>query len=334
MVLWMVIACGSPGSGGPTTPGAAPSPVHVLRVARTTEQADLELPGTVAAERSVTLRPETTGLVVRVDFDHGDRVEEGQVLVQLQDALQRAAVREAQAQVDLAKSQLDRTTALVERQNASRADLDRATAEDALARARLDEAREALRRTVVRAPFAGTVGLRRVVRGDLVDPSRALTTLVGGGPLSVDVAVAERDLAVAVVGGRATVEVDAAPGVPFEGTLGFVAPAVDEGTRTFAVRVRLDAEDERLRPGMTARVHLSGSFGEALRVPTQAVLTTARGSAVYVVDADGKAQMRPVVTADRDESTLSVVKGLEEGDVVVIDGLVRLRPGNLVRVLE
>ncbi len=333
MWAW-ALACGGGAAAPPTPPASPASPVHVQRVERSAATSSLALPGVLAAERSVVLRPETSGLVTSVGFEHGQRVTKGQVLVRLADAEPRAAVAEAEARVALAKAQLDRTRTLVERQNASQAELERASAEADLAAASRDRAREALRRTVVRAPFAGVVGLREVVEGDLVDPSRPVTTLVGEGALAVDVQVPERDLQAVVVGGRATVEVDAAPGASFPGSVVYVAPEIREGSRTFAVRVALDAADPLLRPGLTARVLLEGATREGLRVPAQAVLTTARGPAVYLVGAEGKAELRPVVTADRDETSVRVVEGLAEGDQVIVDGLVRLRPGSALRVLE
>lgn len=335
LVLAAGLACGGRGGGGGAGPAPDPTtPVRVLRVAPTDTAWTLEGQGTVVAERSVVLKSEAAGLVSEVGFTHGDRVSAGAVLVRLVDGDARGAAAEAEAAVVLAEAQLGRTRALAERQNASPADLDRAAAEASLARARRDRARDAVRRTVVRAPFAGVVGLRGVSRGDLLQPGSVITTITDLSALSVDVAVSERELAGLAPGMAASVTVDAVPGLTQAAQVVFVSPELDRGTRTGVVRVALTDPDPAVRPGSTARVAFAGSTVAALQVPTQAVLATARGSAVYVVDADGAAQLRPVVTADRDSASVRVVDGLVAGDAVVVEGLVRLRPGAKVRILE
>jgi membrane fusion protein, multidrug efflux system len=332
LVFSTALACGSghEGSGAPAPPTA--TAVRVTTVAEADATRTLAASGTLVAERSVVLRPETSGLVTSVGFDHGASVLAGQVLARLVDAEPRAALAEAEARVALAEADFDRTEKLASRENTSRADLDRARASKALAAAERDRARDAVRKTVVRAPFAGTVGLRRIVVGDLVDPSREITTLVDPTALGVDVAIPERELSHLSLGGAAKIEVDALPGQPITGHVSFVSPEVALDTRTVLVRVAID-DPTGLRPGLTARVTLEGATLPAVRVPTQAVLTTARGSAVYVVGADQKAELRSVVTADRELDTLRIVEGLQPGDQVVVDGLVRLRPGASVRVL-
>lgn len=333
-VWWvMALACGRGGGGGA---GGAPDPTTPVRVATVAaREAAPAVAGTglLVAERMVTLRSEVAGLVAAVAFEHGDRVEAGRVLVRLQDAEAQAAVAEAEAQATLAEADLARVRALAERQNASRADLDRAVAEAALAQARVARAREGLRRTRIAAPFAGVVGLRAVVKGDWLQPGREVTTLVDPASIAVDLAVSERDLPLLAAGMAAEVSVDAMPGRAFAGRVAFLPPALDAASRTGVVRVAVVDADPALRPGATARVVLRGRSAPALRVPTQAVLTTAKGSAVYVVGAEDKAVLRPVVTADRDVDSLRIVEGLSAGEQVIVDGLVRLRPGAPVRVL-
>jgi RND family efflux transporter MFP subunit len=333
VLLVAALACGRGGSGGA---GGAPdptTPVRVAPVAPREASPAVVATGVLVAERMVTLRTEVAGLVAAVAFDHGERVEAGRILVRLQDAEARAAVSEALAQATLADAELARARSLAERQNASRADVERAEAEASLAAARVARAREGLRRTAVAAPFSGVLGLRSVVKGDWVQPGHEITTLVDPGSIAVDVAVAERELPLLSVGMEAEIAVDALPGRTFSGRVSFLPPALDPASRTGAVRVAIAEVDAALRPGATARVTLQGRSAPALRVPTQAVLTSAKGPAVYVVGADGKAELRPVVTADRDVDSLRIVEGLAPGDRVIVDGLVRLRPGAPVRVL-
>lgn len=334
VVLALGLACGRAGAPGA---GAAPDPttaVRVLEVQPLAAASTVPAAGVVVAERSVVIRAETSGLVAAVAFDHGQRVRAGDVLVRLVDGEARARLAEADADVALARAQLGRARALFDRADASRAEVDRAEAEAALADARRLAAQDAVRRTVLRAPFAGVVGLREVVVGDLLQPGRAVTTLVDPSALAVDLALSERDLGGLAAGAAAEVTVDAAPGLRLAGRVSFVAPDLDAQTRTARVRVALLDADPSVRPGGTARVALAAAGTPGLRVPTQAVLATAKGPAVYVVGASGQAELRPVTTADRDADTLRVVEGLVAGDRVVVEGLVRLRPGAPVRVLE
>lgn len=332
-VVFTAVACGSgeatPGAGGPPSATA----VRVQEVAPSAARTALVLVGTVDAEESEDVRPESPGSVQQIAFDHGERVEQGQVLVRLRDADARAAVAEAEARLALASTQLERTQGLFDRQNASRQELDRAKADRDLARAGLDRAREQLRRTVIRAPFDGVVGLRDVSPGEVVDPSRVVTRIESLDRLVVDAEVPERSLPHVRVGLAAEVEADALPGRRFAAEVAFVGPRIDASTRTAPIRVRV-ADPAGLLPGMTARVSVTASeIADALLVPTQAVVTGARGPSVWVV-ADGVAELRPVVVADRTTDTVRVVEGLAPGDHVVVEGLIRLRPGASVRVVE
>lgn len=334
LTLTLALACGRGEPPPAAPPSAAPTAVKVLEVRPSTETETLRLTGTLAAEDSAAIRAEAGGPIASIAFDHGNTVRKGDVLLRLHDADARATVAEADARLALAEAQLTRTRGLVERQNASRADLDRAQADRDLAEAGWLRAREVLRRTVVRAPFDGVVGLREVAPGEIVDPGRVVTRIESLDRVAVDVAVAERDLVRVRLGQPAVVEVDAYPALAFTGEVVFVGPRVDPTSRTAPARIRVPNPDGVLRPGMTARLALAAAeIPDALRVPTQAVLTTARGSTVFVVDQEETAQARVVQTADRDADTVRIVDGLIAGDRVVTEGLVRLRPGAKVRVL-
>jgi membrane fusion protein (multidrug efflux system) len=336
LAAWIAgtIACGSGRSSSAPTPPPATA-VRVTTVAPSAMRGALSLTGSVEAEESEDVRPETQGQVAKIAFDHGQRVAAGDVLVRLRDAEARASVAEAEARLSLAATKLERTQGLFDRQNASRQDLDTARADRDLAQAAVDRAREQLRRTVVRAPFDGVVGLREVSVGEVVDPSRVLTRIESVDRLSVDVQVPERALPQVALGLPATVAVDALPGEEFAAEVTFVGPRVDATTRTAPVRVRVEDPERGLRPGMTARVELtSAEIPDALLVPTQAVVTGATGSSVWVVNAEGKAELRRVTTADRTAETVRVVDGLAPGERVIVEGIVRLRPGAAVRVLD
>lgn len=330
-----VLACGGgdePAAGGGQ--GPPPTAVRTITVAPAPLESVTETTGLIDALQSIELRAETSGQVVRVGFEDGQAVEKGDVLVSLRDEAPRAEVARAEAQLGLATSRYERTRALFERQNASQQELDQATAERDLAQASLASAREQLRRTVIRAPFAGVTGLREVDVGDWVDASRRITRLDDLSAVTVDVDLPERMAGVLALGAGVRVRVDAWPDAPFDGAVTYVAPRADAVTHTLRVRARVHNPDGRLRPGMSARVDVvTGSSARAMLVPTEAVMSTGEGPAVFVVGADDKAERRLVKTGVRLARRVEIVEGLQPGDRVITEGLVRLAPGGKIRVL-
>ncbi|MES2639995.1 MAG: efflux RND transporter periplasmic adaptor subunit [Myxococcota bacterium] len=331
-----LVACG-PSEAPPAAAGGAaraPVPVRVeVLVAAAAENA-LEATGTVEALDTAELRPEVAGLVTAVLFEDGDKVRRGQALVRLRDADAKAALTEARARTSLAKLERDRRAPLVGGGDVSQAELDRADAEVALASAELARAEEGLRRTVLLAPFDGVVGRRDVAPGERIDPTRAVTRIEGIGRLVVEVALPEAALASVAVGQTAVVRVDALPDRTFPGVVSYVAPRVASDTRTVDVRVAVTDPDAPLRPGMTGAVRVVTLVrADAVLVPTQAVIRSATGAAVYVVGADSTVALRPIRTGERAEARIEALEGLAAGDSVVIEGLTRLRPGATVKVL-
>jgi membrane fusion protein (multidrug efflux system) len=329
------LACGESGARpAATAAAAAPTAVRVVVVHPGTASDRAEAPGVVQAEETAEIRAETDGPIETISFQDGDAVARDQVLVRLRSADARAAVDDADARVRLAKATLDRVQALADRGNASAADLDKAKADRDLAQAALDHAKEALRRTSIRAPFAGVVGKRLVAPREIIDSTRPITRIEAIDRVTLDAPIPERYPPSLAPGSAATATIEAFPGRTFEGTLVYVSPRVSDDTRTVDVRVRLDNADHALRPGMTARASVElGELASAIAVPTQAVVVGAKGSSVWVVGADGAAEQRPIETGPRDAQTVRVTGGLTDGEKVIVEGMIRLKPGVPVNVV-
>ena len=251
----LTCACASAPTSPPAPTAPPPAPVRVTTLAAAPLDREERAVGVVSTLDSVEVRPETSGLVASVAFADGERVKRGQVLVRLRDADAQAGLLDAQARAKLASLALDRARALVARGDVAPAELDRAEADDGLARAAVARAEEALRRTTITAPFDGMAGRRDVSPGQAVDPSRVLTRIDALDKLAVDVALPESALAHVAVDQPAQVALGALA-LAVEGRVAYVAPRVSESSRTVDVRVVFPSPDPRVRPGMTASVSI------------------------------------------------------------------------------
>jgi membrane fusion protein (multidrug efflux system) len=293
---------------------------------------EVEALGTLAANESVVIAPEIAGRVVRLGFKEGDGVREGQVLVELDAAILRTELDQAQAEVNLARDTFERARQLAQRGTGTQVALEQATAQLAASEARVATARARLEKATIVAPFEGVVGLRSVGVGDYVAIGQDLITLTDIDPIKVDFRVPETFLGRVRDGQPVHVAVDAIPGRTFEGRIYAIDPVVDVNGRAIRLRAQIANPDLALKPGLFARVTIVTSTREAaLLVPEAAVLPDGTGKAVYVVE-DGKARLVKVTTGKREAGRVEVTRGLDPGMRVVTAGQMRLRDGAAVEV--
>ncbi len=330
--LALALACGS----GPQGAAPVPSPailVKVQSVAPSSLEQQVSASGTIVSTNSVVLMPEIAGVVVDAPFEDGQAVKKGDRILKLRDDAAKAALKDADARLKLAQAKYDRIVQLFDRGNTSAQERDQAIAERDLASAAVDLARENLRRTEIRAPFSGRLGVRQVAAGASVNSTTAVTQLEDLSHLSVEFVVAERELARLSVGNPLSVTVDADPSKSFTGTLTFVSPRVDDSSRTALARATLDNSEGLLRPGMSAVIRVTArSEPNALMIPSQAVITTGEGMNVFVVGAGDTAEGRPVKLGLRQSEKVEVTDGLQPGDRLIVEGLLRLQPGAAVSI--
>lgn len=349
------VASGAPTGGGAPGP-AAPAPargpgggggtpsVEVAKVETVRLQDDAQAVGTLRSRQSVVLRPEVSGRVARIAFEDGARVRRGQVLVQLDDSLQRAELSQAQAQLSIAQANLNRNRELVAQNfvaqrvvDESEANLKVAQAQVALAQARLDRMR-------IAAPFDGTVGLSSTNLGAYVKDGDALVNLEDTTSLTVDFNLPERYQSRVSRGQPVRVQVDALPGETFEARVIALDPLLDANGRSIAVRAEMPmGQNSALRPGMFARVLTVFSVDDAaLVVPEEALVPQAGKQFVYLVNEEGEGDAKKWVSRRaevelgvRRGSTVQIVKGVTPADTVVVAGQQRLqRDGTAVRVVD
>ena len=317
-------------------PGAGPAralPVKAAVVGRGSVTDGVSAVGTLLANESVMIRPEIDGRIEAFHFQEGQLVRKGDKLVSLDASEVEAQLKSAVAAANLNRSRLKRSEELLAKNFISAQAMDEARENLNQSAAREAEIKAKLAKSTIRAPFEGVTGLRQVSPGAYAKAGQDIARLEGIGVLKLDFRVPEGYLRRIKVGQPLVINVDAYPGESFNGSIYAIEPAVDESTRTVLLRARLPNPGVRLKPGMFARVNLDLERREnALLVPEQAIVPRGDGRFVFRI-ADGKAQMVKVEMGVRRPGEVEILKGLEAGDTIVVDGQLKLQDGAPVSVL-
>jgi multidrug efflux system membrane fusion protein len=298
--------------------------------------------GTLTAVREVQVSPEVAGRVEAIAFTAGVSVEAGAALVQLNDAPERADLAAFQASEKLAIANLERTQRLVRRDFATQAKMDENQEALEAARAGIARSQAVIDQKLIKAPFGGQLGLRRVELGQYVGPGDMLVTLTDLDQLYATFTLPEQDRSAVAVGQPVELRADAFAGEVFKGEITAIEPQIDPSTRVMRVQATLPNPGHRLLPGMfvNARVLLA-PVPDVVSVPESAVDRTLYGDAVFVVAEDGKdAEGRPkqkavqtfVETGPHFNGRVVIVRGVAPGDVVVASGQLKLQNGARVVV--
>ncbi|HET9863280.1 MAG TPA: efflux RND transporter periplasmic adaptor subunit [Steroidobacteraceae bacterium] len=335
---WALYATQHRSAPGAASSGAgmrnnAPAYVALAPVRSERISQKLEALGNARANESVDITSKTSNIVTEVRFRDGEKVNRGQVLVQLDDAQARADVAAAEAALNESQAQYNRSRELLNTQALSKSQFDQLEATLKSNRARLAAANARLEDTVIRAPFSGHVGLRRVSVGSLISPGTVITTLDDTSVIKLDFAVPENFLATLRRGLAVRASAPAFPGRNFSGTVSSIDSRVDVNTRSVTVRALLSNEDGALKPGMFLNVSLANDDRDALVIPEEALTPEAERQYVYVVEGN-KAQRREVQIGSRRPGFVEIVAGVQAGERVVIEGTQKVRDGGLVRVVD
>ncbi|MGX6648194.1 efflux RND transporter periplasmic adaptor subunit [Maricaulaceae bacterium MS644] len=315
--------------------GGGATPVAVYTV-ETQEFADVvEALGTARANESVTITAKVSDVISRLEFDSGQRVEAGAIMVELADAEEAAGLSEARATLRETTRDVDRIRDLTERGVAPRSRLDEAIGAVERARARVTAIEARVADRIIRAPFTGVVGLRNVSQGELVGPGDIIARLDDTSTIKLDFTVPERFLSVIEPGQSVRARSDAWTDQVFEGDVAMVDSRVNEATRAVTVRALIDNDEGRLRPGMLMTVELRRDERERPAIPGAAIVRLDRSSYVFLVE-DGEQGSR-VVRRDvelglRTAGMVEVTGGLQPGDRIIAEGVHRLSDGAPVQV--
>jgi len=330
-----------PRAGGPGAPGASggagPVAVEVGKVVVSKLDDDAQAVGSLRAVQSVTLRPEVSGRIQKLGFTDGQRVRRGQVLLQLDDTLQRAQLMQAEAQAAIARTNLQRSRELAAQNFVSQSAVDQNAAALDVAQAQVALAQAQLARMRVTAPFDATAGIRVVNVGDYVKDGADVVTLDDTTAVWVDFKLPERYASRVRGGAPIQAVIDAMADKEFKGTVAALDSTVDANGRALLVRARVPNGKGELRPGMFARVRVVfATRDDALLVPEEALVPQGGKQFVFkVVDAADGTKVSHKLEARvglRVPGKAEILDGLKPGDVVVTAGHNRLLRGDAIPV--
>ena len=293
----------------------------------------VEALGTAQANESVTLTAKVSDTVRRVNFEDGDYVEKGSVLIELTNQEEEAALAEARANRDDAQSQLGRLEDLSKRGLSAVQALDIAKSRADAMQAQMNRVVARLKDRIVLAPFSGLLGFRNVSPGTLVTPTTTITSIDDISTIKLDFTVPETVLGAMTPGAKIVAKSVSFPGREFEGVVRTVGSRVDPVTRAVMIRAHVPNRDRALRPGMLLTVNVVTSEHEALVIPEGAIFQVQNRAYVYRLEGL-TAHQQQIEVGGRRFGTVEVKSGLEEGDTIVIEGIVKLRDGIQVRLDE
>ena len=316
--------------------GIPPQTVSTAKAQLTEWQGEFQAVGTLRAVRGADLAPEVSGLVTAIHFQSGQEVAEGAPLVQLNNESDVAKLQSLMAAVELAEANYDRDQKQLAIQAVSQAVVDADAATLKSAKAQVAEQRALVAKKLVRAPFAGRLGIRAVDVGQYVNAGTKLVTLQALDPVYVDFYAPQKSLGRIALGQKMVLKTDTFQGQQFPGELSSIDPKVDPATRNVQVRATVRNPKRSLLPGMFATVVIaSGGPQRFLTLPQTAVSYNPFGDTVFVVEeSKGKdekiglvAQQRFVTTGEARGDQVAILSGIKEGDTVVTAGQIKLRSG-------
>jgi membrane fusion protein (multidrug efflux system) len=317
-----------------------PEPVNAIEVRRERMQPRVASVGSVVAVQGTVVSAEADGVVREIMFEPGTVVKAGEDLVRLDTDVERAQLSSAEAAAKLARVSYTRAKDLIGTRAISRAELDTAEANMAQADAQIENIRAAIDKKVVRAPFTGKLGIRRISVGQFLSKGSPIVSLQSLDPVYVEFSLPQQRLGDLSQGLAVAVTTDAYPSQQFEGTITAVDPDVDPATRNVRVQATLSNADQRLRPGMFVSVDVVlAQTQDVLVIPSTAILHAAHGDSIFVIeegeaDTQGKkalvVRQQPVQLGARQGDFVVATEGVEAGDRIVSTGVFKLRPGTPV----
>jgi len=318
-----------------------PEAVTTIVVRQEAWPTTLNAVGTVVAVRGVTISADLPGTVQRIAFESGKPVHQGDVLVELDTREERAQLASAEAQRDLAKQNLTRWQGLVDQGVVSRVDYDNQVAQARTSEAKVGEIKATIERKTIRAPFGGTLGIRKINLGQYLAAGEPIVSLEALDPIYVNFGIPQQTAAQVHVGQTLRIKASDLGGAEFVGKVTATDSLVDEATRNVQVQATLANPGAKLHPGMFVETNLAiGAGGNVITLPASSISYAPYGDSVYVVsdlkDPTGHSYrgvtQRFVKLGPQRGDQVAVLSGLNAGDEVVTSGTFKLRNNAAVEV--
>lgn len=327
LLIGMAACNGKSGSGKKPGKERPPVVVDVMIAAIEEVSSEIEVNGSVLSEDMIELRPEVSGRLTYLNIPDGMQVEAGTVLARINDADLQAQLKQQQVQLDLAEKTENRLRQLLEVNGVDQATYDAALTQLNLYRANIGVLNAQIDKTVIRAAFTGTLGLRQVSEGAYVSPSTLIGTLQRTDRIKIDFSVPE--VYEKLVSPGQSVEIRTSDQTDrLTATVKAIEPQINTATRNLKVRAVLSSQ--KLLPGTFVKVYLSNKSGNVV-VPTNAIIPDAMSNQVVLVKS-GKALYADVETGIRNANGVEIRSGLQPGDSVVVSGVLFTRPGAPLKV--
>lgn len=293
---------------------------------------EIQALGTARANESVEIISRVSSLVTKIAFEEGQLLQQGELLIELENSEIRAGLAVAIAALSESRSIYNRSKSLISTQAISASSLDELQAAMRVDEANVEAARARLNNTSIRAPFAGRVGLRRISPGSFVDNSTVITTLDDTSTIKLDFSIPEMFLPVVTIGMQIVARSAVYPDRLFSGKVASIDTRLDPVARAVQIRALLPNPDDLLKPGMFLTVDLQRDRGDVLAVPEEAIVPE-RGQQYVYLAKEGTAVKREVTIGRRSPGWVVILTGIVEGDTLIIEGTHKLRDGSQIEVL-
>ena len=331
----VIISCGDKKKDATPAGGAqAPSQTitaDALIVVTRPLSADIEIPGTILANETTEIHPEVSGRVVVLNVREGTSVSKGTMLAKLYDGDLQAQLRKLDVQLKIAEQTEKRQAELIKIQGISQQEYDLSLLQVSNLKADIDIVKEAVRKTEIRAPFSGKLGLKNISDGAYVTSATIITTISQVNQLKIQFNVPEKYGSQLRTGQTINFTIDGSEKT-YSANIIAAEVKMDENTRSLAIRGIVRNGDAALIPGVFAKVRIVlGQNENAIMIPTIVVQPLGRKKLVYLYKG-GKSMPADITTGIRDSSSVQVLTGLSVGDTVITTGLLFLRPGADVKL--
>ena len=320
---------------------APPQTVSAAKAGYSQWQPQIEAVGSLRAVKGADLSLEAPGVVDSITFNSGDDVKQGALLLKLRSDDDAAKLQSLQATAELSQITYNRDLKQFKIQAVSQATLDSDAANLKNAKAQVAEQQAVLDKKSLRAPFAGHLGIRAVDVGQYLAPGTTIVTLQALDPIFLDFFVPQQAVDRIRIGQAVTAKIDAFADQTFSGEISAINPKIDASTRNIQIRATLKNPDHKLLPGMYATIGIAtGTPHNYITLPQSAITYNPYGDSVYVVDkkagASGKPQLFArqtfVTTGARRGDQVAVLKGVNEGDMIVTAGQIKLHNGSPISI--